>query len=94
MGSYDPDLAAQANMRFERASEHFGELQKLPNVSFRGIACSLLAEQYRRIRALNAPDSQRDLSGWSIDLARSQSPAGATSEPSSSAALGASRGES
>jgi hypothetical protein len=29
-------------------------LKKLPPVSFRGIDCSLLAEQYRKVRALES----------------------------------------
>lgn len=36
----------------ERASDHFGELKRLPPASFRGIDCRQLAEQYRRVRAL------------------------------------------
>lgn len=38
----------------ELASEHFGALRKLPAVSFRGIDCNLLAEQYRKVRALES----------------------------------------
>ena len=36
----------------ESTSEQSGELRKLPPTSFRGIECSLLAEQYRLARAL------------------------------------------
>jgi len=38
----------------ELASEQFGALRRLPAVSFRGIDCSLLAEQYRKVRALES----------------------------------------
>lgn len=50
MGKFDQ------NSRFisERASDQFGALKKLPPVAFRGIDCSLLAEQYRKVRALES----------------------------------------
>lgn len=35
-----------------RASDHFGELRRLPEISFRGISGSELAAQYRKVRAL------------------------------------------
>lgn len=48
MGRFDRFFEAMP----ERASDHFGELKRLPPASFRGIDCRDLAEQYRRVRAL------------------------------------------
>lgn len=45
-------LDRHSNAFPERASDHFGALKNLPSASFRGIDCSLLAEQYRKVRAL------------------------------------------
>lgn len=36
------------------ASDHLRELRKIAAVKFRGIDCSVLADQYRRTRALEA----------------------------------------
>lgn len=36
----------------EKASDHFGQIRRLPPASFRGMDCRDLAEQYRRVRAL------------------------------------------
>lgn len=51
MGVFDPYFSV-VNIRFERASSEFGELRRLPNVTFREMDCRLLAEQYRQVREL------------------------------------------
>ena len=49
-------LPENSEIERECASDYFGGLRRLPPATFRGIECSLLADQYRRARALEATE--------------------------------------
>ena len=44
--------ASSSSSKPEKATDAFGALGRLPSATFRGIEGELLAEQYRRFRAL------------------------------------------